>query len=109
LDAENMSENYWKASLKPFVANYEGEHYLVETDESSELVGTVYFYSPNLTYAVVPVLYFDNLETMLRSIIAFFKEKAQWYDYKKRILRFDYEKLSKIRKELNPKAAVWKR
>lgn len=108
MDAENISENYWKASLKPFFANYEGEHYLVETDELSAFFGSVYFYSPNLTYAVDPILYFDNLETMIKSIMAFFRQDAQKYNPQNGKLEFDFRKVTAIRKELNPKAAsMW--
>ena len=108
IDFDNKQNDYWKPSLKPFFANFEGEHYLVETDKLSECYGVIYFYSPNMTFAVDPVPYFDNLELMLITIMKFFEEKAQWYDYEKKSLEFDFDKLDRIKEELNPIAASLK-
>ncbi|MBV8255086.1 MAG: hypothetical protein JO154_20965 [Chitinophaga sp.] len=105
VEIDNRGNNYWKFSLKPIFANFEGEHYLVETEETSEFYGVIYFYSPNLAYAVNPIPYFDNLESMLSSIMRFFEMKAQWYDIKKERLVFDFDKLDQIREELNPKVS----
>ena len=106
INIDNIENGYWASTLKPIFANFEGEHYLVETDDESCFYGVIFFYSPNLSFAVKPVPYFDNLESMLLSIIKFFESKAQWYDLEKNLLVFDFDKLEQIRAEMNPRVIM---
>jgi len=100
IDADNKKNGDWRPTLKPFFANFEGEHYLVETDKLSGRYGMIFFYSPNMTFATDPVPYFDNLEAMLITIMKSFEAKAQWYDYEKSFnAGIDYNLAEKITQE----------
>jgi hypothetical protein len=110
LDEENSREDFWeKKSLKPIMANYEGEHLLIETDKTSKYYNFIYFYSANFSYSVTPILYFESIEKMLLSIMALFNEKAQWFDIDSKRLKIDYNDENPICHKLNPQIEHWKR
>jgi len=60
------------------MANFEGEHLLFETDRLSPSYGFVFFYSPTSD----TISYYDSLETMLKTLIQLFINKALVYNAK---------------------------
>lgn len=103
---ENLDMEFgWRPlSLIPIMSNYEGEFLLIETDRNSPNYNGVYFYSPNLTFAVDTIIVYDDLESMLKTIINLFENGAQIFDNEKKVLKFDFDLISKISALLNPKS-----
>lgn len=101
---QNQEENYWNITFVPILATHQGETLLIEANENSKNYKQLFFYAP-FTSDLEPIGYFDDIESMLKSIISLFNKGAQRYD--NNVMEIDFELRTKVCKDLNPKSEYW--
>ena len=99
---ENPDDVFWDESKVIIMDNLIGEYLLFENNKGSEDYGALFQFSPSGSNACLPVMKYDNIESMLESIIACFENGAIWFDKKSGYLVIDFDKESEICSRINP-------
>jgi hypothetical protein len=99
--------NQWDKSIFPIIGNFSGDFLLYNSDPQSEQYGMISLYSPALFFMEDLPLYYDSIESMIKTTIECFITGAYKYDNKNLLLDVDLDLQYEISAKLNPKSSYW--
>ncbi|MDE3145179.1 MAG: hypothetical protein KGL19_13560 [Bacteroidota bacterium] len=106
-DKKSYLSDCYAPTFIPIVS--EGEQKILFNNKQGSHYGKLYFYSVPCLYINHPISYYDSLESMLRTTIEAYKNKAYKYDVKNNWLDIDRDLFDLIAKKINIKSAYWKK
>lgn len=100
------TETLYHKKFFPIFFSNEGDHVLIDLYSKSKTYGKLFLFAPSITLSSEPMGIFDSLELMIKTI--FLSYKNQIYQLNEDgTLKVEYEKESKIARELNPDSEFW--
>lgn len=104
---EHNDKDFFEQSQILIADNFEGERLLLETNPASPNYGMILSLVPFGNHAGEPITIYDNMETMIKSLISMYNLGAVIYDSDTRDLVIDFDKEAEICLPLNPLSVYW--
>lgn len=102
-DKLSIKDTLWEKKFFPLFSNYAGEFILIDIDSKSKGYKKIFIFSP-LMYSQ-PVIIYDNLYSMMHSVVECYKTKA--YQFENGQLLIDFDILYNVCKGNNKQSKFW--
>ncbi|MFT4222010.1 hypothetical protein [Dysgonomonas sp.] len=100
------NRTFTKKYLPIVYGNIVEDPMLINLSKKSKDFGRIYYYCPNVTLSVDPVIVYDSLESCIETILECYRQGAYYIDEKGLLNEID-DKEKEISKKINRKTEYW--